>query len=391
MPIMKTLTIDGTTFNVVDDGAVRFEEQTLSEAQKTMARENIGAAGVEYYFTDSAESTGFEFEKSSDFKEVTVTNIYTLYENLGVSPHSLGTASDGTVINEYVFSIGGEYNYKKTGEKLKPWADPDIYKPTFLIMSGIHGVEKTAVLATYRFFRDLVHEKNLPSYFARGAVFKVIPIANPWGFTNNSRLNKATEGVNLNRNFDYHWEEVEDTFSHLPNPPGPSACSEPETKIITKWLNDNSDAAMFIDMHGSTLPLEYASVYGDRQDGSVTRAKKIALRGIDKVIPHWKTEFNEDNVIYSYSGCLVSYYKENGHKLVGPATYYASETLGIPSIALECTSLENVVEKNDAGVVMKSFDILKNRNITIGAESLGNILLEYYKQEVISIAPIIAE
>ena len=41
---MKTLTVNDRAFQVNDGGAVRYDEkQTLDEAQKALARENIGA------------------------------------------------------------------------------------------------------------------------------------------------------------------------------------------------------------------------------------------------------------------------------------------------------------------------------------------------------------
>jgi hypothetical protein len=46
MEKMKTLTVGGTTFVIVDDGTVRFTEQNLTEEQKAQARDNIGAATV---------------------------------------------------------------------------------------------------------------------------------------------------------------------------------------------------------------------------------------------------------------------------------------------------------------------------------------------------------
>lgn len=42
MADMKTLTIGGITFKVVDDEAVRHTPQELSEEQQAQARENIG-------------------------------------------------------------------------------------------------------------------------------------------------------------------------------------------------------------------------------------------------------------------------------------------------------------------------------------------------------------
>ena len=47
MPRMKTLTIGDVTFDIYDDMAVRFEEQTLTEEQKAKARENIGAVTMD--------------------------------------------------------------------------------------------------------------------------------------------------------------------------------------------------------------------------------------------------------------------------------------------------------------------------------------------------------
>lgn len=45
MAEMKTLTINGVKFDITDDAAVRFEEQSLTEEQKAQARENIGVTG----------------------------------------------------------------------------------------------------------------------------------------------------------------------------------------------------------------------------------------------------------------------------------------------------------------------------------------------------------
>ena len=46
MKEMNRLTINGQQYRVADEWAVRFEAQSLSEEQKALARENIGAADV---------------------------------------------------------------------------------------------------------------------------------------------------------------------------------------------------------------------------------------------------------------------------------------------------------------------------------------------------------
>ena len=52
MALMKTLTINGVTFDVTDDSAVHFEPQNMTEAQKAQARENIGAQAAGNYLTE---------------------------------------------------------------------------------------------------------------------------------------------------------------------------------------------------------------------------------------------------------------------------------------------------------------------------------------------------
>lgn len=47
MEEMKTLTIGGIKFDIVDDGAVRHVAQELTDEQKAQARENIGATTAE--------------------------------------------------------------------------------------------------------------------------------------------------------------------------------------------------------------------------------------------------------------------------------------------------------------------------------------------------------
>lgn len=63
MAEMKTITIGGITFDVVDDRAVRFERQELTDTQKEQARENIDALGKDQL--PSAINTALEQAKKS--------------------------------------------------------------------------------------------------------------------------------------------------------------------------------------------------------------------------------------------------------------------------------------------------------------------------------------
>lgn len=56
----------------------------------------------------------------------------------------------------------------------------------------------------------------------------VVPIVNPWGFANQEREN--SNNVDLNRNFDYYWENGTGTSPSKANYKGKHPFSEKESK-----------------------------------------------------------------------------------------------------------------------------------------------------------------
>lgn len=336
----------------------------LTPEQQAQARENIGAVNKQYVDDAVADYYHSKIVPISDsdlniFQNVLKTNhMYAYYANLKAEKNTLGKDASGKDINEYVFSVGDYNSGTVRGNK------DNVQKPKFLILSGIHGDERAAVFAVEKFFEDFVAGLNLPSYFKEGAIFKVIPVANPYGFDNKTHLNK--NGVNLNRNFDYQWDKNNEDGvlnTHI----GSSAASEAETKVIAQWLNDNKDAIAFVEVHCSGMPDEYVGIIGAGQNPDVKKTKEIALRGLDKVIPYWKSSHeNPDDFTFCYSANLDTW---NGTKINGPAVYYASEKLGIPSISLEIKS------PADFSITAETAE-----EMAIGAEALGNILLELYSQ-----------
>ena len=325
----------------------------LTEEQKVQAKENIGVA--EYYFTERKP-----FENAATLK---TEDIYALYDNLTANKNPLKDNSGNVVTYEYVFSVGDYGNGLGENESYGVF-DNQVKKPTFLVMSGIHGYERTVVLSTYRFFEDLVNRKNLPAYFPEGATFKVVPVATPYSFDNNTRTN--ANNVNINRNFDYIWREC--NLGENANYSGTSAVSEVETQAITNWLKANTDASLLLDMHTSGQFNQIAVLIGANANSIVTKVKNVALRGLDKVVPYWENQIGYgEETVFPYSTCIDGY---KGNDAVGIAVYYASEVLGIPSLALECS-----------GHWDGSGEPLTAEPIAACAEVLGNVLLESYKQE----------
>lgn len=69
----------------------------------------------------------------------------------------------------------------------------------------------------------------------------VVPLQNPWGFDNRTRYN--SNGVDLNRNYDYGWEKENSTVK------GTAPFSEKETQYMRDLIQMNKDAIHFIDYH----------------------------------------------------------------------------------------------------------------------------------------------
>ena len=286
--------------------------------------------------------------------------VYALYDALGAQKNLLGNDGVGNPIYEYVFGCG---QYNTAGGR--GILDADIKKPVILVTSSIHGNEKAAVFSTYRFFADLAAKKKILAPLLQITIIKVVPIAVPtsfnYPFTTASDGSKPITGmrlnhnrVNINRNFPYNWVAITDPASNS----GTSAADQAETQIIINWLKANADATLWIDMHNSSRFNEVSMIVGVNNHEPTTKAKRLALQGLDKVIPYWRDVIKyKDNSIYSYSS-----YEE----ATGCGAYYATDTEHIPAIGIETSSNQNDTGSNSA------------ETIAAGAEALGNILLEMF-------------
>ena len=125
--------------------------------------------------------------------------------------------------------------------------------PKVAIICCQHGNEKMSAYAMHYLMFDLIHNpsKNpVLSYLRSNCAISFIPIANPWGFINRSRLNE--NGVNLNRNWaTYNWDEYSDDTSAPGgiNYKGTGPASEAQTKLMVTFLRNNYDAVYAIDLH----------------------------------------------------------------------------------------------------------------------------------------------
>ena len=137
--------------------------------------------------------------------------------------------------------------------------------PKIIYVGGIHGHERFCNYEDLRFFKDLVNnwKTNENLQLLRNNVhFIVIPVLNPWGFANLSRIN--SNGVDLNRNFEHGWVQTKpgQTYS------GANPLSEIESQLIDQLLEEHNDAIFALDHHNyETLTKSgHVSWMGTRSD-----------------------------------------------------------------------------------------------------------------------------
>src|SRR5699024_855916 len=123
--------------------------------------------------------------------------------------------------------------------------------PKILLISGLHGSEKSSVWSVYYFIKDLCENwKVNPAleYLRHNIEFHIIPCTNPWGLNNTKRSN--VNDVDLNRNFDTpDWVEEEESNWGAILKGGTEPFSEKETQYIRDMILDNLDAVYFCDYH----------------------------------------------------------------------------------------------------------------------------------------------
>lgn len=340
--------------------AILTTPQELTEAKKAQARENFGAS---VYYNTKRE------ELDVNHEDINADYIWGLYDEL-MSEHPENVKKnevhndDGTFTNyEYVISTG---EYRTDGkftdsEYYKP--DNHIKKPKYIVLSGIHGDERAAALSAYRFFRDVLNGHNVPLSFKEGVIIHVMPVGTPSAINLFTRENE--DGVDINRNFGF-------------------ATPAKETQAITNWLNANTDADLFIDCHNSGALNEVVVILGDSNNDAVDMVKRIALQGVDRIIPFWRD-------VIGYHPVEVEYLDENNEPQVGvrdvifscsvsgeierTATYYALNALGTPSVTIETS----VYYGNYSDWVVDK-KVCPPETIAAGAEAIGNILIELYEQ-----------
>lgn len=180
-----------------------------------------------------------EVNDAIDHTTLTVDDYYSMYDSLMIDTRfrsrTLGKDQSGTYdIKLYVY-------------------EPTFYKSTLMVNCSIHGWEHYGAYIMYRVFKILLNDQSLPKQLEdlRNTRIICIPVSNPWGLMadNHTGYNATrrgnSNGVDLNRNFGYRWDENTGNFGLGK---GEAAFSEVETQLI-KEVMESYNITHFWDIH----------------------------------------------------------------------------------------------------------------------------------------------
>jgi predicted deacylase len=143
------------------------------------------------------------------------------------------------------------------GRAIRAWHLGESGKKKVVLIATMHGNEPAPrrILTTLR-----------DGLTVRGLNLWVVPVYNPDGLAHHTRKN--AHGVDLNRNFPYHWADLDGNYES-----GPHAGSEPETRAMMRFLRDVRPAYV-LSIH---QPLNAVDTHVERPKFARKVARKLDL------------------------------------------------------------------------------------------------------------------
>lgn len=239
------------------------------------------------------------------------------------------------------------YRYKFT---------PKNYKKTLIIDTAMHGGEITTLLIMLRFLHHLVNDwQKYPILADIRQNVRIIytPLVNPWGFDDRLNSNtvangrKNSNGVDINRNFSYLFEEQPTGNPGDIDYKGTSAFSEKESQYVKKTLEDYKNAVGYLNLHNTGTP---------SYDVYIPYAKNMNPSFFGDLIDYWVRDINQP---------IINVAETN--KSSGPN--FAYNEIGVKGIGLEW---------NDRRTGGKTFS---SKDITDGLTWVANFIFELCKIE----------
>lgn len=209
---------------------------------------------------------------------------------------------------------------------------PKRYSRTVMISGGMNSCELPAEFGIAYFIKNVMEKTNDSFAWLHDNVrFKIIPVICPWSFDQSPMKYENFNGVNLNKNFDYNhcWENYSAGGAGTK---GDAPCSEAETKMLLRWLNDNANKCdLWIDCHTDSSGIaENANAWLHTVICSDSATTSLITRTQTKITQAYIAQgYFESGA--EKTGAME--WTETGNNY--PKTLYARHICGIPSIMIE--------------------------------------------------------
>ena len=250
-----------------------------------------------------------------------LSTIYGFYDQLvtdfprWVLRNQIGTDQTGLPIYEYVIQPYGIGKMGSSPASINNFKD-------VLIRTGEHGQEMTAITSVMLFFKEMMRNERSDQLFGllRASFrFRIVPCSNPWGVSNANRRN--SNGVDLNRNYDYDWINSDGDKGAAPN-------SELETQAHIAWVNQHkANTLVQINVH-------------DHSDAAITwgcadRAwtQNMLFTSFQKFGAWYRQGFTDPTPEVDLTWL--------GQPRAGYSDGYVGNVLNVPTILFECPYLDH--------------------------------------------------
>ena len=235
-------------------------------------------------------------------------------ENEGyISRELLGYDTSTGVKPIYSYSFYPKRPIYKTPQNYKPY-------PEITITGNIHGREIISVYTLCYFFKRICEDwrdDDVLEYLRHNVKFTVIPVLAPWEFDNQSYGN--IDGVNVNRNFDYMWDDAD------PEVRGEYPFSTNEAQIVRDMLQER-DPLFHLDCHTRGGNQQVPDNRMMWIANSVVDTHYIALNTIEEMTRKWKKEYGVEGDFFGYSSI---------GNAGGVSKGYVTKVMGIPAVTWE--------------------------------------------------------
>ena len=233
-----TTTVDG----YVDSGVIYTAIISSSSTQKYANERNSYILPVPFGYCESHATYEAGTSYLTKYPYETMTGMFSALATANsayITETTLGKDQSNTYdIKSYVLDAQTSLQSGQTSAVVSE-------KPTFIITSGLHGLEPDAVHTVYHFMQDLAEnffESEQLQYLHDNIKFVIIPICNPWGYVNQNYHN--SRDVDLNKNFEcgYRTNGTANT--------GTAANSEAETLLMKQVFDEYPKAIFHLECHG---------------------------------------------------------------------------------------------------------------------------------------------